>query len=75
MEVYVQDLLRDELDKEVHRLLHEEAGHLYVCGDVRMAREVAQTLKEVVTKQLGLTEEQAEDYCFQLKVCLTFSFA
>ncbi|XP_066492723.1 nitric oxide synthase, inducible [Tiliqua scincoides] len=65
--VYVQDLLRDELDAEVHRLLHEEAGHLYVCGDVRMAREVAQTLKEMFAKRLGLTEEQAEDYCFQLK--------
>ncbi|XP_061460927.1 nitric oxide synthase, inducible [Rhineura floridana] len=65
--VYVQDLLRNELEWEVHRLLHEEDGHLYVCGDVRMAREVAKTLKEMFAKQLDLTEEQAEDYCFQLK--------
>ncbi|XP_063002916.1 nitric oxide synthase, inducible [Elgaria multicarinata webbii] len=65
--VYVQDLLRNKLAAEVCSLLHEREGHLYVCGDVRMAREVAKALKEVCAKQLGLTEEQAGEYCFQLK--------
>ncbi|XP_015277399.1 PREDICTED: nitric oxide synthase, inducible [Gekko japonicus] len=65
--VYVQDLLRTRLNADVHRLLHEEKGHLYVCGDVCMARDVAQTLKEMFAKRLGLTDEQAEDYVFQLK--------
>uniref|UniRef100_A0ABM5EMN6 Nitric oxide synthase n=1 Tax=Pogona vitticeps TaxID=103695 RepID=A0ABM5EMN6_9SAUR len=65
--VYVQDLLRNKLEPKACRLLHEEEGHLYVCGDVRMAREVARTVKEMFARQLGLTEEQAEDYCFQLK--------
>ena len=67
-QVYVQDLLRNKLEAKACRLLHEEEGHLYVCGDVRMAREVARTVKEMFARQLGLTEEQAEDYCFQLKV-------
>ncbi|KAL7986985.1 hypothetical protein Chor_005904 [Crotalus horridus] len=66
--VYVQDLLRNELEAEVYRLLHEEEGHLYVCGDIRMASEVAKTLKEMFAKKLNLAEEEAEDYCFQLKV-------
>ncbi|ETE61210.1 Nitric oxide synthase, inducible, partial [Ophiophagus hannah] len=66
--VYVQDLLRNKLEAEVYRLLHEEEGHLYVCGDIHMASEVAKTLKEMFAKKLSLTEEEAEDYCFQLKV-------
>uniref|UniRef100_A0A8C3XKM3 Nitric oxide synthase n=1 Tax=Chelydra serpentina TaxID=8475 RepID=A0A8C3XKM3_CHESE len=65
--VYVQDILQSKLEAEVHQILHEDEGHLYVCGDVRMARDVAQTLKEMFTKKLKLTEEQAEDYFFQLK--------
>ncbi|XP_075760963.1 nitric oxide synthase, inducible [Pelodiscus sinensis] len=65
--VYVQDILQSKLEEEVHQVLHEEEGHLYICGDVRMARDVAQTLKEMFAKKLKLTEEQAEDYMFQLK--------
>lgn len=49
-------------------MLHEEQGHLYVCGDVRMARDVAHTLKKLVAAKLSLSEEQVEDYFFQLKV-------
>ena len=51
-------------------MLHEEQGHLYVCGDVRMARDVACTLKQLVATALSLNEEQVEDYFFQLKVGL-----
>lgn len=49
-------------------MLHEEQGHLYVCGDVRMARDVTITLKKLVATKLNLSEEQVEDYFFQLKV-------
>ncbi|XP_067393807.1 nitric oxide synthase, inducible [Emydura macquarii macquarii] len=65
--VYVQDILQNKLEAEVHQVLCKDEGHLYVCGDVRMARDVAQTLKEMFTKKLKLTEEEAEDYIFQLK--------
>ncbi|XP_045629328.1 nitric oxide synthase, inducible isoform X1 [Ursus americanus] len=65
--VYVQDILRQRLASEVLRVLHEEHGHLYVCGDVRMARDVAHTLKLLVAAKLRLSEEQVEDYFFQLK--------
>lgn len=67
-QVYVQDLLQQRLAGEVLRVLHEEQGHLYVCGDVRMARDVACTLKQLVATALTLNEEQVEDYFFQLKV-------
>uniref|UniRef100_I3MY94 Nitric oxide synthase n=1 Tax=Ictidomys tridecemlineatus TaxID=43179 RepID=I3MY94_ICTTR len=65
--VYVQDILRQQLAGEVLRVLHESPGHLYVCGDVRMARDVAHTLKQLVAAKLSLSEEQVEDYFFQLK--------
>uniref|UniRef100_A0A8C3CQS6 Nitric oxide synthase n=1 Tax=Cairina moschata TaxID=8855 RepID=A0A8C3CQS6_CAIMO len=38
--VYVQDILQNKLEAKVCNLLHKEDGHLYVCGDVRMARDV-----------------------------------
>lgn len=67
-QVYVQDILRQRLAGEVLRVLHEEQGHLYVCGDVRMARDVAHSLKQLMATALSLDEEQVEDYFFQLKV-------
>lgn len=66
--VYVQDILQNELETKVCNILHKEEGHLYVCGDVRMARDVAQTLKRMLVKNLDHTEKQAEEYFFQLKV-------
>ncbi|XP_042686372.1 nitric oxide synthase, inducible [Centrocercus urophasianus] len=65
--VYVQDILQNELETKVCNILHKEEGHLYVCGDVRMARDVAQTLKKMLVKNLDHTEKQAEEYFFQLK--------
>lgn len=67
LQVYVQDILQKEL-ANVFSVLHGEQGHLYVCGDVRMARDVATTLKKLVAAKLNLSEEQVEDYFFQLKV-------
>ncbi|XP_040856557.1 nitric oxide synthase, inducible isoform X3 [Ochotona curzoniae] len=65
--VYVQDLLRQKLADEVLRVLLEAPGHIYVCGGVGMARDVAHTLKQLVAVKLGLSEEQVEDYFFRLK--------
>ncbi|XP_053131301.1 LOW QUALITY PROTEIN: nitric oxide synthase, inducible-like [Hemicordylus capensis] len=66
-QVYGQDLLWNELGAEIHRLLHEEDGHLFVCGDVCMAGEVARTLKEMFARQLDVSEEASQAYFFQLK--------
>ncbi|XP_017204583.2 nitric oxide synthase, inducible isoform X1 [Oryctolagus cuniculus] len=65
--VYVQDLLRQKLADEVLRVLLEEPGHIYVCGGVCMARDVALVLKQLVAAKLSLSEEQVEDYFFLLK--------
>ncbi|NXN16416.1 NOS2 protein, partial [Indicator maculatus] len=65
--VYVQDILTSKLETKVCNLLQQEEGHLYVCGDVRMARDVAQAVKGMLARRLNLTEQQAEEYFFQLK--------
>ncbi|XP_014346908.1 nitric oxide synthase 2b, inducible [Latimeria chalumnae] len=64
---YVQDIISNRLSDEVFKALHHEEGHIYVCGDVRMARDVTQTLKEIFARKLKLNSEQIEDYFSQLK--------
>ncbi|NXA04756.1 NOS2 protein, partial [Sapayoa aenigma] len=65
--VYVQDILQSQLETKVCEVLQQEQGHVYVCGDVRMARDVARVLQGLIASTLGLSEQQAEEYFFQLK--------
>ncbi|MEE6468760.1 hypothetical protein FKM82_008371 [Ascaphus truei] len=64
---YVQDLLQNRLEDEVCKIMLEEEGHLYVCGNIEMARDVAKTLKSMIAKKMGLSEEETETYFSQLK--------
>jgi len=41
--MYVQDVLREQLSEKVLEVLHNNGGHLYVCGGMNMARDVAST--------------------------------
>lgn len=54
-------------------VLHGQQGHIYVCGDVRMARDVAAALRALLARGLRLSPEQAEEYFQQLKVALPTS--
>ncbi|NWV28478.1 NOS2 protein, partial [Origma solitaria] len=65
--VYVQDILQRQLEARVCEVVHGQQGHVYVCGDVRMARDVAQTLRVLLARGLRLTPEQADEYFLQLK--------
>ncbi|KAM4795668.1 nitric oxide synthase, inducible [Rhinophrynus dorsalis] len=64
---YVQDILIKDLENEVCKVVLEEEGHIYVCGNIEMAREVAKTLKCMFGKKLRLNEEEAENYFSQFK--------
>ncbi len=65
--IYVQDRLKEQA-KEVFAWL-ERGAHLYVCGDAnRMAKDVHNTLLEIIAEQGGLSTEQAEDYLKTLRV-------
>ncbi|XP_039612590.1 nitric oxide synthase 2b, inducible [Polypterus senegalus] len=66
--VYVQDILREQLSEKVFMLLYEKKGHIYICGDIRMAQDVAHTLKEILAAKLGKNMEKAEKYLTQLKL-------
>ncbi|XP_078083118.1 nitric oxide synthase 1 [Mustelus asterias] len=51
---YVQDVLREQLPDQIFKLLHEQGGHIYVCGDVTMAGDVLKTIQHIL-KQHGQT--------------------
>jgi len=59
--IYVQDRLKENAS-EVYQWL-EQGAHLYICGDAnRMAKDVHQTLIEIIAEQGNKTAEQAETY-------------
>ncbi|MFM0300162.1 bifunctional nitrate reductase/sulfite reductase flavoprotein subunit alpha [Paraburkholderia sediminicola] len=63
--IYVQDRMREQ-GAQLWAWL-EEGAHFYVCGDAsRMARDVDTTLKEVVARHGGMSEEKAADYVARL---------
>ncbi|KAM6970125.1 nitric oxide synthase 2b, inducible [Aplochiton taeniatus] len=65
--VYVQDVLRRQMADEVLRLLHQDGGHLYVCGGVDMATKVAETVQEILRVRLGVTHSQAGEHLARLR--------
>ncbi|XP_010400579.1 nitric oxide synthase, inducible isoform X2 [Corvus cornix cornix] len=65
--VYVQDILQRQLEARVCEVVHGQQGHVYVCGDVRMARDVARALRALLARALRLSPQQADEYFLQLK--------
>ena len=71
---------RDQKQKEYvqHRMLKngkelydwlEQGAHFYICGDAKqMAKDVDNTLKEIVQKYGGITPEKAHEYIKNLQV-------
>ncbi|XP_017347206.1 nitric oxide synthase, inducible [Ictalurus punctatus] len=66
--VYVQDVLKKQLSEEVWEVLNQRSGHVYVCGSMNMARDVAHAIQEILVSRLGITLTQAGEYLGQLKV-------
>ncbi|KAL2297502.1 hypothetical protein Nmel_016809 [Mimus melanotis] len=65
--VYVQDILQRQLEARVCEVVHGQQGHVFVCGDVRMARDVALALRALLARALRLSQQQADEYFQQLK--------
>ena len=58
--IYVQQRIQEQ-GAELWRWL-EEGAHLYICGDAsRMARDVDQTLRRVISEQGGMSLEKAAE--------------
>jgi sulfite reductase (NADPH) flavoprotein alpha-component len=63
--IYVQDRLREH-GEELWTWL-EEGAYFYVCGDAsKMAKDVDATLKAIIAKHGGLSNEKAQDYINRL---------
>jgi sulfite reductase (NADPH) flavoprotein alpha-component len=64
---YVQHKMLEK-GKELYDWL-ENGAHLYVCGDAKqMAKDVDQTLKEIIQQQEGASLEKAEAYIRNLQL-------
>ncbi|RKF15872.1 assimilatory sulfite reductase (NADPH) flavoprotein subunit [Alginatibacterium sediminis] len=64
--IYVQDRIAENA-QQVWQWL-ERGAHVYICGDAnRMAKDVHQTLLELVSQQGQLDTEQAENYLSDLR--------
>jgi sulfite reductase (NADPH) flavoprotein alpha-component len=70
--VYVQHRMREQ-GAELFRWL-ESGSYLYVCGDAqRMARDVEQTLLEIIVEHGGHTLPAAKDYLKSLRQSRRFA--
>ncbi|CAK1556071.1 unnamed protein product [Leptosia nina] len=58
---HVQALLEDEGDV-ITKMLLDQGGHFYVCGDCKMAEEVQQKLKEIIKKHAKLSDVEIDDF-------------
>ncbi len=57
-----------ENGEDIYKLVHEEKGHFYICGDARnMAKEVHLALVEIISKFGGKSKEEAEKYVTELQ--------
>lgn len=64
--IYVQHKMKDK-QQELFQWL-ENGAYLYVCGDMKhMAKDVNETLLEIIQTQGGVGLEQAEEYLRTLK--------
>ncbi|OTA21986.1 sulfite reductase subunit alpha [Xenorhabdus beddingii] len=65
--VYVQDKLHEQ-GEDVWRWI-QDGAHLYVCGDAnRMAKDVEQTLLDIISQQGGMDAEQADEFLSELRL-------
>uniref|UniRef100_A0A034WS92 Nitric oxide synthase n=1 Tax=Bactrocera dorsalis TaxID=27457 RepID=A0A034WS92_BACDO len=63
---YVQDLIEKEFDS-LYKLIVEEQGHIYVCGDVTMAEHVYQTIRKCIAVKEQKTETEVETFMLTLR--------
>ena len=64
--VYVQHKMKDA-SNEIFKWL-EQGAYIYVCGDAKyMAKDVDNTLFEIVKKEGGFNDDQTKDYINNIK--------
>ena len=66
-QTYVQDIIKEN-GAELHKLLQDNNGHLFICGDIKMADGVKATVIEVISKEGNMSKEEAEQWMTTMKV-------
>jgi len=66
--VYVQDKMKEsDIPDQIWRLL-ESGAHFYICGDARlMARDVSETLLNIIMEKGSRSREEAQKYVDELQ--------
>ncbi|XP_066546931.1 nitric oxide synthase 3 isoform X2 [Amia ocellicauda] len=64
---YVQDLLRQQLVDTVCEAMGPGGGHMFVCGDVTMARDVLATVQDILVERWGMSDNEAGSYLTRLR--------
>ena len=54
--------------KFVYDAIYKKNGHFYVCGDVRMAADVTNTLEAALQQEGKMSNEDAKKYVNEMKV-------
>ncbi|KAL0272143.1 UNVERIFIED_CONTAM: hypothetical protein PYX00_005224 [Menopon gallinae] len=71
--VYVTHLLKENAD-ELWRVIGENNGHLYICGDARtMARDVHDIVQKVIIEKGNMTEQEAAAYMKKMEAQKRYS--
>ncbi|KAK6625304.1 hypothetical protein RUM43_005598 [Polyplax serrata] len=71
--VYVTHLLSKNAD-ELWRVVGENNGHLYICGDARtMARDVNDIVRKVLIEKGNMDEQQAQAYLKKMEAQKRYS--
>ena len=71
--IYVTHLLRQNA-AEIWRLIGEDNGHFYICGDAKiMAKDVHNILIDILKDHGGKTEEEAEAYIKRMETQKRYS--
>ncbi|XP_069789236.1 nitric oxide synthase 1 isoform X2 [Narcine bancroftii] len=64
---YVQDILREQLSDHIFKLLQDQGGHIYVCGDVTMAGDVLKTIQQITSQHGKMSLEDAGIFISKLR--------
>ena len=64
---YVQDIIKIN-HKEIFELITKNNGHIYICGDVKMAADVTTTIEAILQENSSMTLDDAKEYIDEMTV-------
>ena len=65
---YVQNLIARNFSS-IHDLIFNKKGHIYICGDVKMAAEVTNVIEIGLKEKCQMSLDEAKAYVNDMRVC------